>query len=247
MGSTPGNTKVYGQQGGDYWRVKSGGGFIFETGSSISMAGGTIGISMSGTYTGSPIQLGTNAIPIPLVDYTNRLMEMYSTSGSTDGANSVRSLYSKTTMTGAGGVGGRAEFHLYTDVALGGWSNAGKFFTEYGANGKTTGLGSSLCAEMQLSAGTTSGTYAPIEAEILSPAGCSTGSGTSFIYVNGTDASGLLNDNGCLFQLGSVFTSNIAHMWYANQAAFPANMQGTVRFRLPNGVVAYLPYLLAPV
>lgn len=135
------------------------------------------------------------------------LLSMYTTSASTSGSTSVEPLYVKNTMTGAGGVGGRARFHMYTNVALGAWSNALKAYAEYGASGRTTGLGSALCAEILLSAGTTSGTYAPLESELVANSEVSTGSATSFLYGNiaGTNATGktTLNTNGFLFELGS--------------------------------------------
>jgi hypothetical protein len=49
---------------------------------------------------------------------------------------------------------------MTTNVALGSWSNALKGEVTYGASGSTTGLGSSILAEMTLAAGTTTGTYA---------------------------------------------------------------------------------------
>lgn len=110
-------------------------------------------------------------------------------SASTSGSSSVEPLVVNTTMTGAGGVGGRAKFQLNTNVALGGWSNALKAEVVYGAAGRTTGLGSAFVAEMTLSAGTSAGTYAPVEIELNVPASASLGTATSLMYasVNGAD------------------------------------------------------------
>ena len=107
-------------------------------------------------------------------------------------------------MTGAAGVGGRARFHLTTNVALGGWSNALKAHVEYGATGKTAGMGSALLAELALSAGTVDGTYAPLESELVAGSGASTGTSTSFLYCNigGADAA-TVNTNGYLLELGA--------------------------------------------
>jgi hypothetical protein len=198
-------------------------------------ANGTVGLALTGTYTTTAIQLGTSGTPLTLTAHDDHIIDVYSTSGSTDTSNSVRPIYMKSTMTGASGVGGRAEFHMYTNVGLGGWSNALKGFAEYGASGSTSGLGSAICGELTLSAGTSSGTYAPIEAEINAGSGCSTGTATSFMYFNGTDASGLLNDNGFLFEIGAIFTSDSAHMWYDNQKAAPA-VEEFVRVKTPSGV-----------
>jgi hypothetical protein len=105
-------------------------------------------------------------------------------SASTSGSVSVEPLLMTTTMTGAGGVGGRAKFAMTTNVALGGWSNALKADVTYGASGRTTGLGSAFVAELTLSAGTSSGTYAPLEVELNLPASASTGTATSFVHLS---------------------------------------------------------------
>ncbi len=101
-------------------------------------------------------------------------------SASTSPSTSVEPLSMATTMTGIGGVGGRAKFALTTNVALGGWSNALKGIVTYGASGRTTGLGSAICAELVLSAGTSSGTYAAFEAEIVMDTSAVTGTASSF-------------------------------------------------------------------
>jgi curli biogenesis system outer membrane secretion channel CsgG len=63
-------------------------------------------------------------------------------------------------------------------------------------------LGSALVAELTLSAGTTSGTYAPLEIELNAPTSASTGTRTSFIYAS---AQGLnvaaVDTNGVFFNL----------------------------------------------
>ena len=106
------------------------------------------------------------------------------------------------TMTGAGGVGGRTLFQLNADAALGSFTNALKANVVYGATGSTSGLGSALVAELTLSAGTTSGTYAPLEIELNAPTSASTGTRTSFIYAS---AQGLnvaaVDTNGVFFNL----------------------------------------------
>lgn len=111
-------------------------------------------------------------------------------SGSTSGSTSVEPVVIENTMTGAGGVGGRSRFQLTVNAALGGWSNAVKAITVYGASGKTTGLGSAIVAEMTMSAGTVDGTYAPVEIELNVASGDSLGTKTSMMYasLNGTGA-----------------------------------------------------------
>lgn len=137
-------------------------------------------------------------------------------SASTSGTTSVEPLVVSQTMTGAGGVGGRSRFQLDTNVALGGWSNALKGITVYGATGKTAGLGSAVCAELTLSAGTVDGTYAPLEIELNLGAGALTGTQTSLIYasVNGA-AAGTFDDNGALISLNGV-TIGANHIFQAS-------------------------------
>jgi hypothetical protein len=124
------------------------------------------------------------------------------TSSSTSGSTSVEPFVLNTTMTGVGGVGGRARFELDTNVALGDWANALKAQTEFGASGSVTGLGSAFVAELTLSAGTTSGTYAPLELELNLGTGAATGTRTSFVYgsVNGASA-GVFNNQGYILNL----------------------------------------------
>ena len=107
------------------------------------------------------------------------------------------------TMTGAGGVGGRTLFKLNADAALGSFTNALKAEVVYGASGSTSGLGSAFVAEMTLSAGTSAGTYAPVEIELNAASTASTGTLTSLIHasVNGTGADSVVNANGVLLNL----------------------------------------------
>ena len=109
------------------------------------------------------------------------------------------------TMTGAGGVGGRARFQLNADAALGSFSNALKAITVYGTSGKTTGLGSAFVAEMTMSAGTDAGTYAPVEIELNVPSSAALGTATSFMYasVNGDDKA-TFDDSGYIMNIAGV-------------------------------------------
>jgi len=136
-----------------------------------------------------------------------------SSSASTSGSVSVEPFVVATTLTGIGGVGGRAHFSLSTNVALGSWSNAVKAEVTYGASGRTTGLGSSINAEMTLSAGTSAGTYAPVEIELNLGSGALTGTATSLIYgsINGT-AAATFDTNGYFLNLAGV-TAGTAKMF----------------------------------
>jgi len=107
-----------------------------------------------------------------------------------------------TTMTGAGADVGRSKFAMSTNVALGSFSNALKAEVTYGASGRTTGLGSAFVAEMTLSAGTSSGNYAPVEIELNAPASASTGTATAFMYISTQGANvAAVDSNAFLFNL----------------------------------------------
>lgn len=123
-------------------------------------------------------------------------------SNSSTGSSAFNASTTSVTMTGVGGTGGRTLFQMETNVALGSFSNALKAEVIYGASGRTTGLGSAFVAEMSLSAGTSSGTYAPIEIELNAPTGASTGTRTSFIYAS-TQGAGVaaVDNNGVFFNL----------------------------------------------
>lgn len=139
------------------------------------------------------------------VDLTGGDVNITTTSDSTNGSTSVEPVLVSTTMTGAGGVGGRAKFLTTINAALGAWSNAVKGEVVYGSSGRTTGLGSAVLAEMTLSAGTTSGTYAPLELELNAPSGAKTGTLTSFIHAStqGADVTEV-DSNAVFFNLQGV-------------------------------------------
>lgn len=159
------------------------------------------------TLTGQ-MDIGSSGTPITLATYAAHGLEVYTTCASTDGSNSVESIYAKSVMTGVGGVGGRARFHTYSNVASGGWINALKGYMEFGASGSTSGLASAICAELVLSAGTSHSAYAALEGELVLASGALTGERTSFLYLNtsGDDAS-TFDTNGYLFHIGDGITA----------------------------------------
>lgn len=187
--------------------------------------------------------LGNSTTAMTLTTYANRAVEIYTTCASTDASNSVEPLYVKSTMTGAAGVGGRSRFHMYTNVALGSWSNALKAYAEYGSSGKTTGLGSALCAEMLLSAGTTSGTYAPLESELVADSAVASGTATSFLYMNiaGSNSTGktTLNTNAFLFELGTGVVDTTSGLFDTFSEITPKCI-ASLRIRI-GGVSYYIP------
>lgn len=154
------------------------------------------------------------------------------TTTNTATSGTYQPLIVSTTMSGAGADGGRAKFDMTTNVALGSFSNALKAEVTYGASGRTIGLGSAFVAEMTLSAGTSSGTYAPIEIELNAPSGASTGTRTSFIYASAQGAGvGTVDDNAVFFNLQGV-TAGAGHMVVAGSTLGTA--YGGLRVRVGN-------------
>ena len=149
------------------------------------------------------------------------------TTTNTATSGTYQPLVVSTTMSGAGADGGRAKFDMSTNVALGSFSNALKAEVTYGASGRTTGLGSAFAAEMTLSAGTSSGTYAPVEIELNLGSGASTGTATSLIYasVNGA-AAATFDTNGFIMNFAGL-TAGAGDAIATPGATFAATATGT--------------------
>ncbi len=201
-----------------------------ELGSTRMLVSPQSALSSKSLIVGGALTAGT-----PMVAIT-------ATCSSTSGSTSAEAFYEKTTMTGIGGVGGRARFHMTTNVALAGWSNALKAYTEYGASGKTTGLGSAFCAEILLSAGTTSGTYAPLESELVADSAVSSGTATSFLYgdIGGSNSTGktTLNTDGHLLELGAGVVDT-THGLFDAVTITPTAVEFDARLRIRIGGTAY--------
>ncbi len=123
------------------------------------------------------------------------------------------------TMTGIGTTGGRMLVEMTTNVTLGGWAQAVKAYTNFGAEGAVTGLASALNAEMQVGAQcSVTGTYAPLEMElVIATGGAGSGTKTGFMYMNVTGADlASFNSNGYLFILGAGITDTANGLFDAN-------------------------------
>jgi hypothetical protein len=139
-------------------------------------------------------------------------------SNNSTGSSAFNASTTSVTMTGVGGTGGRTLFKMDTNVALGGFSNALKAEVTYGASGRTTGLGSAFVAEMTLSAGTSAGTYAPVEIELNMGASASTGTASSLLFASVNGAAGdkaTFDTNGYLLNLAGV-TAGASKMFANN-------------------------------
>ncbi len=169
-------------------------------------------------------------------DASANALKLTATSASTSASTNVEPLVFSSTMTGAGGVGGRARFQLNANAALGGWANALKAITVLGTSGKVTGLGSALVAELTLSAGATDGTYAPLEIELNLGEGAKTGTATALIYasVNG-DGAGAFDDYGYALYLAGL-TAESGHVF---QASAVTGVNSTHALRINIGGTPY--------
>lgn len=164
------------------------------------------------------------------------------TTTNTATSGTYQPLVVSTTMSGAGADGGRAKFDMTTNVALGSFSNALKAEVTYGASGRTTGLGSAFVAEMTLSAGTSAGTYAPLELELNLPTGASTGTLTSFIHASMQGAAvATMDTNGRFINLVGV-TAGAGKMWKTGTTLGTA--AGALRCRIA-GTDYWLPFYAA--
>lgn len=129
---------------------------------------------------------------------------LYATNSGTSGSTNAEPFLVETTLTGAGQVGGRGKFKLTCNAAQGGWTNALKAEVSYGTNGSTTGLGSCMCTDLNLNTGTTNGTYACYEANVIVPSSGSLGTATTIFALNasGTDAD-TFDSSGYLIHFGA--------------------------------------------
>jgi hypothetical protein len=168
--------------------------------------------------------LGTSGSPQSVTYNGTKPLSVYTTCASTDGGDSYEPVLINTVMTGAGQVGGRMRVNMETNVALGAWSNALKGQVTYGAAGKTTGIGSAICAEMTLSAGTNAGNYAPLELELNMGSAGVTGTRTGLMYMSVNDAAATtFDDLGYLFILNGLSAGTSGSDAFETSASVDAN------------------------
>jgi hypothetical protein len=185
-----------------------------------------------------PLQVGTSASPLTLTVATP-IFSLYSTCAD-EGTGNAEPFYVKSTMTGAGGYGARSRFDMYTNVALGNYANALKAYTSFGAAGRVTGLASAFCGELVLSAGTTSGSYAALEAELVAATGDPVGASTSFIYCNagGTGSTTVIDAQAALFYFGPQLSAGASGFIDTDITA--GTHYGGIRIKMPDGSIKYL-------
>jgi hypothetical protein len=185
-----------------------------------------------------PLQVGTSASPLTLTVGTP-IFSLYSTCADL-GTGNAEAFYVKNTLTGAGAYGGRSRFDLVVNAAAGNYVNALKAYTSFGASGRVTGLASGFCAELALSAGTTSGSYAALEAELVAATGDPVGASTSFLYCNagGTGSATVIDAQACLFYFGPQLTAGAGGFIDTSKTTHSA--YGGIRMKCPDGSIKWL-------
>lgn len=169
-------------------------------------------------------------------------LDWATSSASTSGSVSVEPLNFDVTMTGVGGVGGRAKFTMSTEVALGAWANALKAEVDWGTAGAVTGLGSALVAEMTLGPGSQAGgTYGVLELELNAPAD-SGDTNVAFIYASmqGADDDAL-DDAVSMFSLNGV-TAGAGSIYNTFSQITNAAVQASLKIKI-NGTAWYIPLM----
>ncbi len=215
---------------------------------SVGGAGSVNGLTLTGTVTSTgSLTLGgsLDLSSPPAIGGTSPNTGAFSSVTVTNTSSST-SLYQPmavtSTLTGVGVTGGRSNFSTTINSAAGSFTNALKANVAYGASGSTSGLGSAFVAELTLSAGTASGTYAPLELELNVPSGASTGTMTNFIYASmqGADV-GTMDTNGRFLNIQGV-TAGATKMWVTGTTLGTA--AGGLRCRI-NNTDYWLPFYAA--
>lgn len=126
-----------------------------------------------------------------------------------------------------------------TEVALGTYANAFNGKLDFGSAGSVTGLGGAVCAEVDLGAGCSAGSYACFEAELIMPSGALTGTRTSFMTLNVSGAAaGTFDTNGFILDINGV-TINSGKVI---QASAVSDIDSTHAMRIQiNGTTYYIP------
>ena len=145
---------------------------------------------------------------------------------------------STTKSTAAESVDG-SYFTVTTGVALGTYANSLNAKLDFGSAGRVTGLGSPICSEIDLGAGTTQGSYACFEAELNVPTSGSTGTRTSFLTLNAWGAGiAAFDTSGFLFDINGL-TANTGKLL---RTGLSQAVTATARLRVQvNGTSYYIP------
>jgi hypothetical protein len=196
---------------------------------------------------GGIIKAGTSGSRIVEDTANMKFMSFYFDNGATSGDN--RGMYLRQYLTGAGGGGEALRcFTTVEDVAAG-TAHGAHISLNFGATGTVTGQGIAARCTLHIPdvALVSNVTMAAVEAEIYSDGSTSDPGGSTllscFLVVNGGDATGMadVDDDAVLFDFRG-FTAATGNMIYDNTGGAPANTDGSIKIRLPDGNLAYLMY-----
>ena len=188
------------------------------------------------TKSGVPAWVGGSSASPTSYTAGTPLISIYATSSNTTSTN-AEPFYVKSVMTGAGGYGGRARFHAYTNVALGTNFMALKAYTEFGSSGSVSGLAAGFCAEILLPNASVGGSYYALELEYVAGGTSTNPASRGWIYMNNTgDGDGDFDDNGVLFDINGL-TVGSTHLY--DTSASTATGDATLKIKV-NGTVKYL-------
>jgi len=167
-----------------FTNVDDGGGYLVGKAAKDATQGAEVGYMVMHDYypVQRGLQIGTSGTPYNMVTaLPDPIISLYTTSNI---VGNVEPFLVDTILTGIGATGGRGIFKLSTEVALGSFANALKGITDFGTNGRVTGLGSGICAELILpSTPPPGGNYAPMEVELRVPNSAGLGAKTSFMHL----------------------------------------------------------------
>ena len=143
------------------------------------------------------------------------------------------------TLGTAGASANGANFVSSTEVTLGTYANALNGKLDFGTAGAVTGLGGAICAEIDLGPGTTAGSYACFEAEMILPTSASTGTRSSFMTLNASGAGvATFDTNGFLFDVNGL-TANTGKLL---RTGLSQAVTASARLRVQvNGTSYYIP------
>ena len=147
------------------------------------------------------LKMGTSGTKIHIKTTTIPLFEIQATTALTSGTQ--RAMQVVFTPTSVSGFTGRAIFaELNIDVVGGAYFNAIKAYTTFGTTGRTTGLASSINAEMNLpNSAAPTGHYFPVEINLIGQASSGAFIKHGFITCRTSGTRTNINGNGLFFDV----------------------------------------------
>ena len=196
---------------------------------------------------GGIIKAGTSGARVVEDTANMKFMSFYFDNGATSGDN--RGMYLRQYLTGAGGGGEALRVFTTVENVAAGTAHGAHLSLNFGATGTVTGQGIAARCTLHIPdvALVSNVTMSAVEAEIYSDGSTSDPGGSTllscFLVVNGGDATGMadVDDDAVLFDFRG-WTAAAGNMIYDVTGGAPANTDGSIKIRLPDGNLAYLMY-----